>query len=142
MYTWGASPQVLRLQIQAQKKSKILEYQAAAEKYAEAEFESQNAPNNDETGKVTKVTDDSSSVPSYVRIAPSHHSSQAIGAIPINLQKRLSDNIVSNSSNLRDLNVGFFEEAQTHMKPVLVDTSLVNGGIVQVTRYFYTRRKW
>lgn len=45
----------------------------------------------------------------------------------IGIQKKISEN-----ANLRNLNVGFIEEDQTHLKPSIVDTSLVKGQVTQV----------
>lgn len=40
---------------------------------------------------------------------------------------------------LRNVNVGSLEEAQTHLKPTIVDTSLVKGNIIQVSyEIFYS----
>lgn len=48
-------------------------------------------------------------------------------ASDIGIQKKISEN-----TNLRNLNVGFIEEDQTHLRPSIVDTSLVKGQITQV----------
>lgn len=45
----------------------------------------------------------------------------------IGIQKKISEN-----ANLRNLNVGFIEEDQTHLRPSIVDTSLVKGQVTQV----------
>lgn len=129
LYTWGASPQVLRLQTQARKKSKILEYQAAAEKLAEAEFESLNSSNPDEN-----VSNDENGAAITSDETSNLENSQTINsAIPSKIQKRLADNKLLKSASMKDVNIGSLEEVQTHLRPTLVSTSLVNGRIVQVT---------
>lgn len=48
-------------------------------------------------------------------------------ASDMEIKKKLSEN-----ANLRNLNIGLTEEDQTHLKPSVVDTSLVKGQITQV----------
>ncbi|XP_057334647.1 uncharacterized protein LOC130673595 [Microplitis mediator] len=111
LYTWGSSPQVLRLQTQAQKKTKMMEFQAAAEKYAESleDFEAIDDQSNDKLSSIEKL------------------------AIKTVNERKLNCPNVPKTISLRDINLGLLEEAQTHLKPVLVDTSLVNGRIIQIS---------
>ncbi|KAH0535397.1 uncharacterized protein LOC123267719 [Cotesia glomerata] len=111
LYTWGSSPQVLRLQTQAQKKTKMMEFQAAAEKYAES-LEDFEAIDDEASDKLSSI--------------------EKLAIKTVNERKLLCPNVPKTIS-LRDINLGLLEEAQTHLKPVVVDTSLVNGRIVQIS---------
>lgn len=117
LYTWGSSPQVLRLQSQAQKKLKLLEFQAAAERYAESieDIESSGSETICEAKNYEGITE-----------------IEQLAIKTVNERKANSSNI-HKSIGLKDVNLGLLEETQTHLKPVLVDTSLVNGRIVQIS---------
>ncbi|EZA47730.1 X-linked retinitis pigmentosa GTPase regulator-like protein [Ooceraea biroi] len=98
LYIWGASPQVLRLQAQAQKKIRILEQQDANEKtFLEDGIEAK-------TGQTEMIISNAE------------------------MQKKPSEN-----ADLASLNVDLIEENQTHLKPSVVDTSLVKGQITQIS---------
>lgn len=120
LYTWGASPQALRLQAQAQKKSRILEQQDASEKKKKTLGDLEKIPNSslnlDEEMK--EFLEDN--------VQTKSEQTETITS-DIEIQKKLSEN-----ANLRNLNIGFLEEDQTHLKPSVVDTSLVKGQITQV----------
>lgn len=53
---------------------------------------------------------------------------QAKNGINTESRRKQLDNVC-----LRNVNVGSLEEAQTHLKPTIVDTSLVKGNIIQVS---------
>lgn len=111
LYTWGASPQVLRLQAQAQKKARILQHQLAAEKLNK----------NNESVDAT-CNDDDNAQENNSEVTANH-----------NTQSTRNSNVkLPKSPSFRGINVGMIEEAQTHLQPSLVDTSLVIGQIVQV----------
>ncbi|EFN83345.1 X-linked retinitis pigmentosa GTPase regulator-like protein [Harpegnathos saltator] len=120
LYTWGASPQALRLQAQAQKKSRILEQQDASEKRNRTSEDLEKMPNSslnlDEEMK------------EFLENNIQTKSAQTETTSNIEIQKKLSEN-----SNLKNLNTGFIEEDQTHLKPSVVDTSLVKGQITQIS---------
>lgn len=97
LYVWGASPQVLRLQAQAQKKTRILEQQ--------------DTMDNDKHHVFKDLKDQA--------LEKSLHESTR--------KKRLEERM-----HMKDINVGLLEEPQTHLTPSLVDTSLVQGQIIQV----------
>ncbi|XP_014467574.1 PREDICTED: uncharacterized protein LOC106740753 isoform X2 [Dinoponera quadriceps] len=121
LYTWGASPQALRLQAQAQKKSRILEQQDAGEKRNKASDHSEKMPNSslnlDEEVKEF-LEDDVQTKPAQTEAITSD----------AEIRRKLSEN-----ANLRNLNIGFIEEDQTHLTPSVVDTSLVKGQIAQIS---------
>lgn len=59
---------------------------------------------------------------------------QAKSGINIESRRKQLDNVC-----LRNVNVGSLEEAQTHLKPTIVDTSLVKGNIIQASyEIFYS----
>lgn len=49
-------------------------------------------------------------------------------------RKKQLDNVC-----LKSVNVGSIEEAQTHLKPTIVDTSLVRGDIIQVCEMIFNQ---
>lgn len=123
IYTWGVSPQVLRLQSQAAKKLKIkaAEYQAAAEKKADKLEE--NQPDSNEQLSYSETRN--------------RGSEKTSGLKHVN---KLSNGMKSGRSS-KGINVGGLTEIQTHLTPAVVDTSCVRGQIVQVGLalfYFYT----
>ncbi|XP_011299545.1 uncharacterized protein ca [Fopius arisanus] len=115
LYTWGASPQVLRLQTQAQKKSKLLEFQAAAKKYAESlvDFDPSIESGDEEPTDISSI--------------------EKLAMKTVNERRQNCPNVAKIVVSLRDINLGLLEETQTHLKPSLVDTQLVNGRIVQIS---------
>lgn len=121
LYTWGASPQALRLQAQAQKKSRIQEQQDASEK------------RNKTSEDLEKMSNSRLNLDEDVKEFLEENSVQTKSAQTetiasnIGIQKKISEN-----ANLRNLNVGFIEEDQTHLRPSIVDTSLVKGQVTQV----------
>lgn len=122
LYVWGASPQVLRLQAQAQKKTRVLEQRDANEKKSKAVGESEkiagSATNPNEEIKEAFLMDD-------VQIESAR--TEAITSDIVS-QKRIE----TENANLKDLNFDSIEESQVHLKPCVVDTSLVKGQINQV----------
>lgn len=128
LYTWGASPQVLRLQAQAQKKARILQQQITTEKLTK------NSETLDNYNKNAQDNNDSEtkSEEHYAQIndaqGPNHFASNTPPQ-----SKQTSNVKLPKSPSFRGINVGMIEEAQTHLQPSLVDTSLVNGQIVQIS---------
>ncbi|XP_024936810.1 uncharacterized protein LOC107263725 isoform X2 [Cephus cinctus] len=125
LYTWGASPQVLRLQAQAQKKSRILQ-QAALEKKFE-NLESERYDGRDNVDSKAELDQNDAQNSDTVQTKDGTTST-------ILMQGNLANGTrFPKSPSFRSMNIGLLEEAQTHMKPSLVDTSLVNGQIVQIS---------
>lgn len=122
LYVWGASPQVLRLQAQAQKKTRVLEQRDANEKKSKVSGESEriagSATNLNEEIKEGFLMDD---------VQTESVQTEAITS-DIVTQKRIE----TEKTNLRGLNFDLIEESQAHLKPCVVDTSLVKGQINQV----------
>lgn len=59
---------------------------------------------------------------------------QAKSGINTESRRKQLDNVC-----LRNVNVGSLEEAQTHLKPTIIDTSLVKGNIIQASyKIFYS----
>jgi len=121
LYIWGASPQVLRLQAQAQKKTRILEQQDANEKRNKALGELEKIPSDatNLNGKIKEVLNKKDGVQTK-----SSHTETS----DIETQKKFETKNV----HLKDFNFDLIEESQTHLKPCVVDTSLVKGQINQV----------
>ncbi|KAK0092550.1 hypothetical protein PV326_001178 [Microctonus aethiopoides] len=124
VYMWGSSPQVLRLQTQAQKKSKLLELQAMIEK----DVDNSNKRNSQSTEAKSNFDSD--------------YNEDLLDKNVSTLKKIVIQNVNQKKSNCskeskyhksREINLGVLEETQTHLKPTLVDTSLVNGPIVQIS---------
>ncbi|XP_034951162.1 uncharacterized protein ca [Chelonus insularis] len=122
LYTWGSSPQVLRLQTLTQKKNKLAEFQAAAEKHAESLEELESEVEN------AKDILDSDDVDCNDKLS----SIEKLAIKTVNERKLTCPNVPI-SVSLRDINLGFLEEAQTHLRPICIDTSLVQGRIVQIS---------
>ncbi|KAK2577382.1 hypothetical protein KPH14_003497 [Odynerus spinipes] len=118
LYIWGASPQVLKLQAQAQKKTRILEQQEANEKQSNNIEKNVQKGENDIAinGNVKEVVKESSSQSLPIKIVTS------------NVRKKQLE-----SRSTKNINVGLLEESQAHLKPTVVDTSLVKGRIIQIT---------
>lgn len=122
LYTWGASPQALRLQAQAQKKNRILEQQDASEKRNKTVEDTEKMPTNSSLNldeEMKEFLEDS--------VLQTKSAQTETIAPEMEIQKKLSEN-----ANLKNLNIGFIEEDQTHLRPSVVDTSLVKGQITQV----------
>ncbi|XP_012059515.1 PREDICTED: uncharacterized protein LOC105622712 [Atta cephalotes] len=122
LYIWGASPQVLRLQAQAQKKTRILEQQDANEKRNKALGELEKIPSDatNLNGKIKEVLNKKDGV----QTKSSHTETFDIGT-----QKKFE----TKNAHLKDFNFDLIEESQTHLKPCVVDTSLVKGQINQIS---------
>lgn len=117
MYIWGASPQVLRLQAQSQKRTRILEQR-----------DLKQFDNIDEFEKITDSTNMNDINEEVLESNAQNKNAQARAyGISTESRKKL-DNIC-----LKNVNVGSLEEAQTHLKPTIIDTSLVKGDIIQVS---------
>ncbi|XP_012270806.1 uncharacterized protein LOC105694570 [Orussus abietinus] len=120
LYTWGASPQVLRLQAHAQKKSK--KHQATSEK-------KDQSPEN-----INQFKEEPSDEIILKDVHETEFSAGSNNDTQMTSEPRKSDGVKSSKSpTLRGLSVGLLEKDQSHLKPALVDTSLVNGKIVQIS---------
>ncbi|XP_071855799.1 RCC1 and BTB domain containing protein claret [Bombus fervidus] len=117
LYIWGASPQVLRLQAQTQKRTRILEQRDMKQFENIDEFEkvTDSANMNDTNEEVLENNAQNRNV-----------QSKACG-ISTESRKKLDNTC------LKNVNVGSLEEAQTHLKPTIVDTSLVKGDIIRIS---------
>lgn len=127
LYIWGASPQVLRLQAQAQKKARILQQQVALEKTtrdseAIVDKYNENAPDNNSVKQSEQQNAQINDT------EDTNHSTNNTAA----QSKNSCNQKLPKSRSFRGINVGMVEESQTHLQPCLVDTSLVCGQIVQV----------
>ncbi|KYN06247.1 X-linked retinitis pigmentosa GTPase regulator like protein, partial [Cyphomyrmex costatus] len=120
LYIWGASPQVLRLQAQAQKKTRILEQQDANEKRNKALGELEKIP-SDTTNLNGKIKKEFLNKKDDVQTKSSQ--------TDIETQKKLG----TENAHLKDFNFDMTEESQTHLKPCIIDTSLVKGQINQIS---------
>jgi len=109
------------LQAQAQKKIRILEQQDANEKRNKALGELEKIPSDatNLNGKIKEVLNKKDGVQTK-----SSHTETS----DIETQKKLETKNV----HLKDFNFDLIEESQTHLKPCVVDTSLVKGQINQV----------
>ncbi|XP_076627928.1 RCC1 and BTB domain containing protein claret isoform X2 [Colletes latitarsis] len=118
LYTWGASPQVLRWQAQAQKRNRIWEQRAAIAKQFETidEFE--------------KVTDQAST--NEMGEEALENNAQNTNAQPKSVANEDTRRKQLHMC-LKNVDIIPLEENQTHLKPSLVDTSLVEGNIVQIS---------
>ncbi|XP_076756092.1 RCC1 and BTB domain containing protein claret isoform X2 [Xylocopa sonorina] len=120
LYIWGASPQVLRLQAQTQKKTRILEQRDGIVKQFENidEFEKVTDPvNANDTNE--EIGDGN---------AQNKNAQTRASGTGMDSRKKQLDNVC-----FKNVNVGSLEEAQTHLKPAIVDTSLVRGDIIQIS---------
>lgn len=121
LYVWGASPKVLKLQAQALKKTRILEQQEANEKQANNSEKNIEKEGNDTV--INKNTQETAK--------ESNKQILSTKIITSGLQSRKKQ---FDSTSTRNINVGLLEESQAHLKPSLVDTSLVKGRIIQVCK--------
>ncbi|KYN28946.1 X-linked retinitis pigmentosa GTPase regulator like protein [Trachymyrmex cornetzi] len=121
LYIWGASPQVLRLQAQAQKKTRISEQQDANEKRNKALGELEKIPSN-ATNLNGKIKEEFFNKKDSVQTKSSHTET-----FNIETQKKFE----TKNAHLKDFDL--IEENQTHLKPCVVDTSLVKGQINQIS---------
>ncbi|XP_024872319.1 uncharacterized protein LOC112454915 [Temnothorax curvispinosus] len=119
VYIWGASPQVLRLQAQAQKKTRILEQRDATEKKSKTLEESEKRTNLNEEIKEDVLVDGVQTESAQTKARTSD----------IETQKRPE----TENADLKGFNFGLTEESQAHLKPCVVDTSLVKGQITQIS---------
>ncbi|XP_034188520.2 RCC1 and BTB domain containing protein claret [Osmia lignaria lignaria] len=121
LYVWGASPQVLRLQAQTQKRARILEQRDNIIKQFENIDEFEKVPDqasmNDTNEEVFEGN--AQNKDAQVKSTETSHSET---------RKKQLDNVC-----LKSVNVGSIEEVQTHLKPTIVDTSLVRGDIIQIS---------
>lgn len=121
MYVWGASPQVLRLQAQAQKKTRILEQRDANKKRNKVLDESEKMPSD-----VSNLNEETKEECLMMDAAQTESAQTDAITSDVDTQKRLEN------ADLRDLNFDLIEESQAHLKPCVVDTSLVKAQINQV----------
>lgn len=117
LYIWGASPQVLRLQAQTQKRTRILEQR-----------DIKQLENIDEFEKIADSTNMNDTNEEVLENDAQTKNAQAKSGINTESRRKQLDNVC-----LRNVNVGSLEEAQTHLKPTIVDTSLVKGNIIQIS---------
>ena len=108
------SPQVLRLQSQAYKKSKVIEYWAAVEKKLE-EFVDVTQQNDKNEIKAKDALFEKNAELINNKIASNKGS-----------------NGLKNGKSSKGINIGTLKEIQSHLTPSLIDTNLVHGQIVQV----------
>ncbi|XP_015431451.1 PREDICTED: uncharacterized protein LOC107187791 [Dufourea novaeangliae] len=116
LYTWGASPQVLRLQAQTQKRTRILEQRDAIVR----QFE-----NIDEFEKVTDHGNDTGEDVSESSVQ-CKTAQQKTGSSAGSRRKQID-------MCLKNVDIGSLEENQAHLKPSIVDTSLVTADILQIS---------
>ncbi|XP_043498025.1 uncharacterized protein LOC122521394 isoform X1 [Polistes fuscatus] len=118
LYIWGASPKVLKLQAQALKKTRILEQQEANEKQSNNQEKNIEKEGNDTaTNKNIQETAKESSKP----------------VLSTKISSSLLRRKQFDGTSIRNINVGLLEESQAHLRPSVIDTSLVKGRIVQIT---------
>ncbi|XP_072761626.1 uncharacterized protein Ca isoform X2 [Anoplolepis gracilipes] len=115
LYVWGASPQVLRLQAQAQKKIRILEQQD--ERKNKTLEESERMP-----GSVINLNEE------MKELLEDNVQSVETEAIASSVETRKKS---SENADLR--NISSMDESQAHLKPSIVDTSLIKGQITQIS---------
>ncbi|XP_076231996.1 RCC1 and BTB domain containing protein claret [Calliopsis andreniformis] len=118
LYIWGASPQVLRCQAQSQKRTRILEARDAIVKQFENIDEFEKATDQTNMNDVGEETPEGSA----------HSKGERMKAISADSRRRQLDSMSSKNPE-----VGSIEENQSHLKPSIVDTSLVTGDIVQIS---------
>lgn len=121
LYTWGASPQVLRLQAQAQKKIRILEQQEANEKMSKSNSLEELAKESTDSVNINEE------IKEFLEDGTQTKTAQSEMITPNAAMQKKSEN-----ADLTSINLDFVEESQAHLKPSLVDTSLVKGQITQV----------
>jgi len=110
------------LQAQAQKKIRLLEQQDANEKKNK----------NNSLEELMKVSNDSinlnKEITEFLKDDVQTQTTQTEIIIPdAEMQKKPSEN-----TDLKNFNLDLIEENQTHLKPSIVDISLVKGQITQV----------
>ncbi|XP_029664536.1 uncharacterized protein LOC115236290 isoform X3 [Formica exsecta] len=115
LYVWGASPQVLRLQAQAQKKTRILEQQEERKNKTLEESEKISIGVINLNEEMKEPLEDNVQTMETKTIASS-----------VETRKKPSEN-----ADLK--NIGLIDESQTHLKPSVVDTSLIKGQITQIS---------
>ncbi|XP_076387306.1 RCC1 and BTB domain containing protein claret isoform X2 [Megachile rotundata] len=121
LYVWGASPQVLRLQAQTQKRARILEQRDNIIKQFENIDEFEKVPDQACTNDTSEEVSESNAQNKNAQVKQTESSYS-------DSRKKQLDNVC-----LKNVNVGSIEEAQTHLKPTVVDTSLVRGDIIQIS---------
>lgn len=107
------------MQAQTQKRARILEQRDGIVK----QFE-----NIDEFEKVSDSANINDTNEELVENNAQNKNAQTkVSGISTESRRKQLDNMC-----LKNVNVGSLEEAQTHLKPTIVDTSLVKGDIIQV----------
>lgn len=114
LYVWGASPQVLRLQAQAQKKTRILEQQEERKNRSLEESERMPSGVISLNEEMKELLEDNVQTMETETIASN-----------VETRKKPSEN-----ADLR--NISSIDESQAHLKPSVIDTSLIKGQIIQV----------
>ncbi|XP_050454237.1 uncharacterized protein LOC126852967 isoform X1 [Cataglyphis hispanica] len=118
LYIWGASPQVLRLQAQAQKKTRILEQQE--EKKNRSLEESERVPSGaiNLNEEMKELLEDNVQSMKTETIAS------------VETRKKPSENVDLKNITMKNSSI---DESQAHLKPSVVDTSLIKGQITQIS---------
>ncbi|KAL0112102.1 hypothetical protein PUN28_013376 [Cardiocondyla obscurior] len=122
LYIWGASPQVLRLQAQAQKRTRILE-RDANEKKTKALEELEKIP-SDVTNLNKEIKEDILADNEQIESSQT----ETIASDTKKQKRSETENV-----DLKNHNFDLIEENQAHLKPCIVDTSLVKGQITQIS---------
>lgn len=117
LYVWGASPQVLRLQAQAQKKTRILEQQE--EKKNRSLEESERVPSG-----VINLNEEMKEL-----LEDNVQSMETETIASVETRKKPSENADLKNITMKNSSI---DESQAHLKPSVVDTSLIKGQITQV----------
>ncbi|CAK9809769.1 X-linked retinitis pigmentosa GTPase regulator homolog [Anthophora plagiata] len=120
LYIWGASPQVLRLQAQTQKRTRILEQRDSIVKQFENIDEFEKVTDNVNVNDTNEEISDGN--------AQNKNAQAKVSSTSTDTRRKQQDNVCT-----KNVNVGSLEEAQTHLKPTIVDTSLVKGDIIQIS---------
>ncbi|XP_076673695.1 RCC1 and BTB domain containing protein claret [Andrena cerasifolii] len=120
LYVWGASPQVLRLQAQTLKRSRILEQRDVIVRQFEHIDEFEKAGEQANTNEAGEQALEVNAQNRHAQIKPT-------GSTTDSRRKQLDN------SCLKNADVVSLEENQTHLKPTVVDTSSVAGDIIQVS---------
>lgn len=152
LLVWGASPQALRLEYQAKKRAKAAQKQEAAERNMappppptdncnELTVVKIEAPENDTPTEPMDVSESDAypKVNAMLDARPRSKSLNDLSGIQTTVvedSEKESEQDYNNKStkNKTQSGASFEEESSDHMYPMLVDTSAVDGVIVQVIK--------
>ncbi|XP_046742534.1 uncharacterized protein LOC124409162 [Diprion similis] len=131
LYTWGASPQDMRLKAQAQKKTRIqariLQQRVASDKVTQC---------IETLDKYNEIAQDGDSIAqseqTNAQINETENSNDDSSNTTVQSEQTASIKLPP-SPQLQGINVEVIGKAQTHLQPSLVDTSSVCGQIVQIS---------